>query len=274
MLGNQKVNPEEMGGARAMKKVLSSLLNFSLGALLVLVIWQVAHLILNINVLPSPFVVFRQLPTLFNQEMLIHVYHSIYRVFVALFLSMLIGLLLGVAAAGKNIFSRVLTSFLYFTYPIPRVALLPAVLLIFGLSDLSKVIMITLIVVYPIIIVVRDSVKDIPKEIFNTLICHGADRLQIFIYVTLPWAFSSILSTARISLGTAMSILFFTEAYGARRGMGFFILDSWMRLNYVDMYGGIVILSIIGFVLFIMIDVIEGFALRWKKPHVEEQRQS
>ena len=87
----------------------------------------------------------------------------------------------------------------------------------------------------------------------------------MFWFVTLPWALSSVLSTARISLGTAMSILFFTEAYGARYGMGFLILDSWFRLNYVQMYAGVVILSVVGFMLFLIIDVIENTVMRWKK---------
>ena len=248
-----------------MRKPLSALLHFAIGAFLVLAIWQIGHLVMDIHVLPSPLVVLRAIPALLNAVMFTHLYHSAYRVFMALFFSMLIGLLLGIAAAGKGMLSRVLTSFLYFTYPIPRVALLPAVLLIFGLTDLSKIIMITLIVVYPIIIVVRDSVTDIPKPLYNTLTCYGAGKIQVFRYITLPWALSSILSTARISLGTAIAILFFTEAYGARHGMGFFILDAWMRLNYVQMYAGIVILSLAGFFLFVLIDLVERVALKWKK---------
>jgi NitT/TauT family transport system permease protein len=248
-----------------MKKSTSTLFNFTMGAALVLVIWYICYLVLSINVLPNPITVLMAVPRLFESGIVTHLLHSLFRVFVALLISMLIGLVVGVVAAGKNIVARILTPFLYFTYPIPRVALLPAVLLIFGLSNTSKIIMITLIVVYPIIIVVRDSVKDIPKQTLNTLICYGASKAQIFFYVTLPYALTSILSTARISLGTAMSILFFTEAYGARHGMGFFILDSWFRLNYVQMYAGIVVLSIAGFMLFVIIDIIENVALKWKQ---------
>ena len=254
-----------MGYGRTMKKTIKSVLNFVIGAFIVLALWYIAHLALDTRVLPSPFAVIRELPSLLVRDMLIHVSHSAYRVFMALFFSMLIGLFLGIAAAGRNMLSRALTAFLYFTYPIPRVALLPVVLLLFGLTDMSKIIMICLIVIYPIIIVVRDSVGDIPKEVYNTLICHGARKHQIFIYVTLPWALSSILSTARISLGTAFSILFFTEAYGARQGIGFYILDAWMRLNYVQMYAGIVVMSMAGFVLFVLIDIVENTALKWKR---------
>jgi len=247
-----------------MKKFIQNCINFALGAVLVLAIWYIAHLVMDINVLPSPFVVLRSMPNLAAHHILTHAYHSAFRVFAAMALSMLIGLILGIGAAGNHLFSRILTPFLYFTYPIPRVALLPAVLLIFGLTDTSKIIMITLIVVYPIIIVVRDKVRDIPQQTYNTLTCYGANNIQVFFYATLPWAMSGILSTARITLGTAISILFFTETYGSRYGMGFFIMDSWMRLNYVQMYAGIVVLSVAGFALFVVIDILDRVFLRWQ----------
>jgi len=254
-----------MGRKLYMKKFSSALIHFVIGALLVLVLWSIAHIVMDINVIPSPFTVLAALPDLANQNIATHVYHSFFRVAAALTLSMFIGLAVGICAAGNNIFARILTSFIYFTYPIPRAALLPAVMLIFGLTNMSKVIMITLIVVYPIIVVVRDSLNDIPKQTRNTLICYGANKLQIFFYITIPWSLTSVISTSRISLGTAVSVLFFTEAYGTRHGMGFFILDAWMRLNYIQMYAGIVILSLSGFVLFIIIDMIENIALKWKK---------
>lgn len=248
-----------------MKKLAARMFNLVVGALLVLSIWQIAHIILDVNVLPSPFAVIMSIPSLGERNVFAHASHSFFRVAMGLFFSMLIGLIIGIAAAGENVFSRVLTPFIYFTYPMPKVALLPAVMLIFGLTNLSKIIMIVLIVVFPVIVVARDSVKDIPKQTCNTLICYGASKPQIFFYVTLPWALSGILSTTRISLGTAISILFFVEAYGSRYGMGFFILDAWMRLNYIQMYAGIVVLSIFGFVLFVAIDLVESTAMRWKK---------
>lgn len=248
-----------------MRKLKASLVHTAFGGLLVFSFWYVAHLWLDINVLPSPFAVFSALPDLPAQGIALHAWASAYRVFMALSFSILLGLSLGILAAGKHIVARGLNPFLYFTYPIPRVALLPVVLLIFGLSNLSQIIMIVLIVVYPIIIVVRDSVKEIPPQTYHSLRCYGASPVQVFFYITLPWALGSVLSTARISLGTALSILFFVEAYGTRRGMGFFILDAWMRLNYVQMYAGIVALSGAGFALFLLIDILESFALKWKK---------
>lgn len=244
--------------------LISKLKSFALGLALLIIIWYLAYWIIDRSVIPNPFLVLRTLPTLLEHNVASHFVHSLYRLFMALTLSMGIGLIVGLAAANKH-FSKVLNPFIYFTYPIPRVALLPVVMLVFGLRDISKIIMITLIVVYPIIIVVRDSVKDIPKEMYNTLICLGASKFQMFVFVTLPWAVSGILSTLRISLGTAVAILFFTEAYGTRYGMGFFVLDMWQRINYVLMFAGIVLLSMTGFILFVFIDVLEEVLLKWKK---------
>ena len=248
-----------------MKKFLRTCANFVLGAISVLAIWYIAYLIIDSHVLSNPFAALRAVPGLMEHNILTHAYHSAFRVFAAMLISMFIGLTVGICAAGKHLPARILSPFLYFTYPIPRVALLPVVLLIFGLTDTSKIIMITLIVVYPIIVVVRDNVRAIPKQTYNTLICYGASKTQLFFYATLPWAVSGILSTARITLGTAISILFFTETYGGRHGMGFFIMDSWMRLNYVQMYAGIIALSAAGFILFLLIDVLESVLLKWRK---------
>ena len=246
------------------RKIFSHLQSFAIGFLLTIGIWYVAYLIIGRHVMPSPFTVFQALPLLLNHNILTHIYHSLFRIFAALLLSICIGLTTGLAMSHEQC-AKILTPFVYFTYPIPRVALLPVILLVFGLRDLSKIIMITLIVVYPIIIVVRDSVKGIPKESYSTLICLGANKRQVFFSVTLPWAVSGILSTLRISLGTAIAILFFTEAYGTRYGMGFFVLEMWQRINYVMMFAGIVVLSLVGFLLFILIDILEGVLLRWQR---------
>ena len=241
-------------------KLKSSVIGFAL----VMVIWYLAHIIINNRIMPSPFLVMQAIPSLLEHNIQTHFFSSMYRLFMGLLFSMLIGLTVGMVAANK-IAAKLLTPFLYFTYPIPRVALMPVVFILFGLGDTSKIIIITLIVTYPIIIVVRDSVKDIPKETYNPLICLGASRLQMFFTVTLPWAVSGILSTMRISLGTAIAILFLTEAYGTNHGMGLFIFDMLHRINYVLMYAGIAVLSITGFLIFIFIDLLEELLLKWKK---------
>ncbi|MOA07617.1 putative aliphatic sulfonates transport permease protein SsuC [compost metagenome] len=92
----------------------------------------------------------------------------------------------------------------------------------------------------------------------------GAGRLQKFWHVTLPGALAVILSTIRISLGTALSVLFFTEIYGTEYGMGYFIMDAWLRMNYIEMYAGIMLFGIIGFMLFMLVDFCEHKFMKWR----------
>ena len=238
--------------------------NFILGGGLVLAIWYMAYVIIDRNVMPSPLVVLSRFPELINHNILGHLVASLWRILVALIVSMIIGLTLGLLMNHKVV-RHLLSPFIYFTYPIPRVALLPVVILVFGLGDLSTIIMICLIIIYPIAIVVGDTLKNLPREHYHGLISLGASPFQMFVTITLPWALSAILSTLRISLGTAIAILFFTETYGTNLGMGFFILDMWVRFNYVMMFAGIVALSLVGFLLFAVVDVLEDRFLKWRQ---------
>ena len=100
---------------------------------------------------------------------------------------------------------------------------------------------------------------------YNPLISLGASRLQMFYNVTLPAILSEVLTNIRLFIGTALSVLFFAEAYGTNMGIGYFIQDAWSRINYIDMYSGIVILSILGLILFIILDYIESVVCKWKR---------
>ena len=161
--------------------------------------------------------------------------------------------------------NRLLNPLVYFTYPIPKTALLPVVMTLYGLGDGSKITIIVLITVFQVIVSVRDAVINLDKSNYNSLISLGASRLQLFYHVTFPAILSEILTNIRLSVGTAFSILFFAEAYGTSYGVGYFIQDAWSRINYIDMYSGIVVLSLLGLILFIIIDYVEQLTCKWKK---------
>lgn len=72
------------------------------------------------------------------------------------------------------------------------------------------------------------------------------------------------MTAIRVAMATAVSVLFFTETFGTKYGMGYFIMDAWLRVNYLEMYAGIVVLSVIGLLLFIVIDGLEHYFCRWQ----------
>ena len=240
--------------------------SFIYGFLSLNLLWLIGHYIIDRPILPSPIVVYGNLDRLFlEQQLLTHIGQSLYRIFLSLIISVIIGLILGLLMAQSNFWNKILNPFIYFTYPIPKIALLPVILLLFGLGDASRITMIVLIIVFQIIINVRDSIRDIPSATYDILRCLGASKWTLFKEITLPAAFSPLLSSIRVALGTAMSILFITETNGTRIGLGAYINAASLRVNYVDMYGGIVVLSALAFLIFLIIDFIEDIFLKWRE---------
>ncbi len=246
------------------KQRLHHVLRLLLVFLCMNIIWYIAYLLMNHSILPSPGSVYNAMFHLGAREVLLNVGYSLLRIFEGVALALVIGLLIGLLMGRSPVWNRLLDPVVYLTYPIPKIALLPVVMLFFGLGETSKVLMIMLILLFQVIISVRDGVKAIPDSTYDVLTSIGASAGQKFWNVTLPGALSVILSTIRISLGTAISVLFFTEIYGTEHGMGFFIMDAWLRLDYPEMYAGIMLFSLVGFVLFLLVDVLDYKFMKWR----------
>ena len=246
-------------------KRLNKLWTFSKGFILLNILWYIFSLMMNSRILPSPIKIYANLPNLLKDDFYLHINASLYRVGIGLLISFVIGISIGLIMGYSDNMNKLLNPLIYLTYPIPKMALLPIVMTLFGLGDGSKITMIVLITVFQIIVLVRDSVINISKENYNMLVSLGAKRLELFYHVTLPSILPDILSNIRLSIGTSFSILFFSEGYGTSVGVGYFIQDAWSRINYIDLYSGILILSILGLVLFLFIDGIENVVCRWKR---------
>ncbi|OKP89311.1 ABC transporter permease [Paenibacillus sp. P3E] len=247
------------------KRGLPQLLRLLFVFLCMNIIWYMAYLLMNHPILPSPGAVYEAMFHLGARDVALNVGYSLLRIFEGVLLALMIGLLIGLLMGRSQLWNRLLDPVVYLTYPIPKIALLPVVMLFFGLGEISKVLMIMLILLFQVIISVRDGVKAIPESTYDVLTSIGASTGQKFWNVTLPGALSVILSTIRISLGTAISVLFFTEIYGTEHGMGFFIMDAWLRLDYPEMYAGIMLFSLVGFVLFLLVDVLDYKFMKWRR---------
>lgn len=213
----------------------------------------------------SPWEVYKALPSLVQGAMWQHLSASMYRLLLGIPIALLIGLSLALAIFRYRRLGRILSSFTYLAYPIPKIALLPIVLLIAGLGDVGKVSMIVLILLFQVIVNVRDSLFSIPKEHFVIASSLGASPAKVARHILLPSILPALFSSLRVAIGVSISVLFVTETYGTERGMGYFIIDAWMRFNYLDMYGGIVLLSLAGFILFILTDLLEILCCPWKE---------
>lgn len=234
------------------------------GLILFVVLWTIASFVMKTPALPSPVSVVANLPKVLASGGILHLLTSFERLFIGIGLSILIGVGIGLAMGSSKKTNELLNPLIYFTYPIPKTALLPVVMILMGLGDGSKIMLIVMITVFQVIIAVRDAVVEIPKTLYSPMISLGATKWQRFYHITIPAIVPNLLTTLRISIGTALSILFFAENYGTKFGLGYYIQDSWARMDYPSMFGGIMLLAMLGFILFLGIDTLETYTKRWK----------
>lgn len=236
-----------------------------LGFILFNLIWWLCSEIFQLKALPKPFEVYSSYTEALDNGILDHALASLRRVLIGVLISLIVALIVGLTMGRNKFINRIFSPLVYFTYPIPKLALLPIVMVIFGIGETSKILVIILIIVFQLIISIRDAVRNIPKEDYDVLNSLKAGKLQQMRHITFPAILPEIFSSLRISSGVAISALFFTETFGTDKGLGFYITDSWMRINYVQMYFGIFVLSMLGLLIFIFIDILDTIICKWKK---------
>ena len=231
----------------------------------VLLLWQGLALLLDKPFLPPVSDILLNILMTFWGKIAVHALYSLRRILIGIVFTLLAGVPLGILMGYLKKIDFLFSPLLYFSYPVPKMALLPIVMLLFGLGETAKIVMIFLITFFPVVVNIRDDVKNIPLEVFYPVLSLGAGHFQIIKEIILPGAMPVALTSLRLGIGTAISVLFFTENFGTEYGLGYFIMDAWMRVNYIEMYSGILILSMIGLLLFVAIDSLENKLCPWRE---------
>lgn len=233
------------------------------GAAAIFLAWWGLSILVALPMIPSPWDVSARLGDIFAKSIAVHAGFSLWRIAAGLALAVAAGFPLGMAMGYFPKADRYLAPLVYLAYPVPKIALLPIFMLLLGVGESSKIAMIFLIIVFQVVIAVRDGIRSIPEETYFPLYSLGASFLQVFREVLWPASLPKFITAVRVAMATAISVLFFTETFGTQYGMGYFIMDAWLRVNYLDMYAGIVALSFMGLFLFGVLDFVEFWACRW-----------
>ncbi|SEN67666.1 NitT/TauT family transport system permease protein [Amphibacillus marinus] len=234
-------------------------------------IWYLIHLTMQTKVVPNPFDAISTFVRLLSGELLFHLGASTLRILISIIFSLLIGGTFGLFLGLNDRFDRFFGPILYLLYPIPKIAFLPVFMILFGLGNTSKIILITVIIMFQVLVTIRDSVKGLSRTMFLSVRSTGASKLQIYQHLILPAILPKALTALRLSVGTSISVLFFAENFATRYGIGYFIMDAWTRINYLEMYAGIIAISLLGLFIFKSIDLLEQWACNWASLEKGEQ---
>ena len=236
-----------------------------LAALGLAIAWQITAMIVNRPILPTPFEVFIVFFEELGNGLLIHFGVSLWRVTAGMLLSVLIAAPAGLAIGATKTANRFLSPVIYLLYPIPKVVFVPVVLLFLGIGDTAKITLIFLILFFQIVVLVRDQALGIPPQLLQSLQSLGAGRRALFRFVYLPASLPAILTALRQSIGTAVAVLYISELFATKYGLGYYIYYNGSTLfDYPAMYAGVAAMSFLGLGMYFGVDWLEQKWCKWK----------
>lgn len=178
-----------------------------------------------------------------------HVAASLYRIFGGLAASILIGIPAGLAIGTSRIGRGILDPIVEFLRPLPPLAYLPLIIIWVGIGEASKITVIALSMLPPIILSTSSGVRAVSKDHVNAARSFGATPRQVLLHVVLPSAVPSILTGVRIALGAGWTTLVAAELVAATSGIGFMIQSAAQFLVTDIVIAGIVVIALIAILL-------------------------
>lgn len=234
-------------------------------ALMITALWAIAAFVIARPFLPGPGIAIATLVRLAaTGTLLVHAGASLGRILWALAISFLPAAALGLAAGRSRRIDIIASPVLYIVHPLPKVAFLPVIMLVFGIGEISKIILVGFIIFSQILVSARDSARRVPRQLIDSVRSLGATRCDLALRVVVPATLPDLLTALRVSLGTAIAVLFLAETFATQTGLGYLILDAWSRIDYPEMYAAIIALSTLGLALFVLVDGVERLACPWR----------
>jgi NitT/TauT family transport system permease protein len=225
-----------------------------IGLLMFFAIWQALAWIIRRPIMPSPLQVLPIFGVSLFGNLGIHFLASTGRVLAAIGVAVVTAVPIGLGLGQLPKVNRIFEPLIAIVYPIPKIVFLPVIYVLMGITDISKIFLIALIIFFHILVVVRDEAANLHPELILSVRSLGAGRRALFRYVYFPACLPAVLTALRVSVGTAIAVLFIAEQSLTTYGLGYYIVvETYQVLRYPEMYAGILAMSLLGLILYFVI---------------------
>jgi NitT/TauT family transport system permease protein len=219
---------------------------------MILALWQVltAGGFAPPALLPSPASVFWRLSEqLRNPIFLGHAATTLFRLFAGFGIAVVIGVALGLAAAGNNVVAALLRPLIRVLAPVPKVALYPALILTLGFEHASKIALVVADAVFPILLATYQGAASVEPKLVWSARSAGASHTKCLFTIVLTAALPSILTGCRIGLIISCIVVFLAEMITSSDGLGHLLVRAARNFQTVDMFVPIIAISMLGLTL-------------------------
>jgi NitT/TauT family transport system permease protein len=243
--------------------------------LILLVLWDIAIRVFRIPpyLVPPPLAVVKQLfiewPMLLREMM-----PTLYATLGGFALSAIIGVPIAMWIA----YSRLVESFVYpllvFSQSVPKVAIAPLFVVWFGFGIVPKVIAAFLLGFFPVVVSTVQGFKSVEPDVIDLARSMGANGLKIFLKFRLPHALPAIFSGLKVSVTLAVVGAVVGEFVGSNSGIGFVLQRATGTFDLPLMFAALVVLSMMGVVLFLIVELIERWLMPWHASQRHDTQQA
>ena len=232
-----------------------------------LLAWEIAARLgwIDVRFFPAPSKIFTTLMNLVeNGALWRHLWASMQRLFWGFLFGGVPALLLGIGMGLNRTLRAVFDPIVSAPYPIPKSAILPLILLIFGLGEPSKIVMVAVGIFYPILINTVAGVMEINKIYFDVSHNFGARGWQVFRTVAFPGALPLIMTGVKLGVGMGLILISLAEMVGAKSGLGYMMWNAWEILSVETMYVGLLVIAGLGILFTLILTEVERLIVPWK----------
>lgn len=239
-----------------------------LAPVLLILSWELAARMawIDTRFFPRPSRILLELLTLAaSGQLLRDVLTSVSRIAIGFVFGAAPGLVIGLMMGQSTLLRTFLNPLIASLYPIPKLAILPLILFIFGLGEASKYVIIAIGVFFIVVVNTMTGSMSVPAIYLDVGKEMGASRLKVFRTIVFPAALPMIFAGVKLAWGTALLLMVAAEFVGAKSGIGYLIWNSWQVFSIEQMFVGLIIITGLGFVSLLLLDELEQRLLPWRK---------
>jgi ABC-type nitrate/sulfonate/bicarbonate transport system permease component len=197
-------------------------------------------------------------------ELAEHTLATLYRVFAGFFIGVIPAIIVGLLMAMFRPVRIFFDPLIAVIFPIPKVALMPLLLLAFGFGDASKIALVAIAVFFPVIINTYVGAANIEKIYWDVAKNYGASQMVMFTRIIFFGALPTIFAGLRIAMAVSFIVLVAAEFVASTTGIGYLIWNSWELLQVDTMFVGIVVVGILGLITSVALAELERVVIPWK----------
>jgi ABC-type nitrate/sulfonate/bicarbonate transport system permease component len=189
---------------------------------------------------------------------------TLYRVFAGYIIgavpAIAIGLIMAMFKPVRIFFDPLIAAL----FPIPKVALMPLLLLAFGFGDASKIALVATAVFFPVVVNTYAGAANIDKIYWDVAKNYGASSYIMFTRIVFFGALPMIFAGLKIALAVSFVVLVAAEFVASKSGLGYLIWNSWELLQVDYMFVGIVVIGVLGLITAVLFQELENLVIPWK----------